>query len=63
MFKSIRHHIRNLEAGAQLVVPAGEVNGSTIRNYAYYAAADFNGRKYKVAFDKEARTYTVTRIA
>ena len=63
MFKSIRHHIRNLEAGAHIVVPAGEVCGSTIRNYASAAAADFIGREYRVAFDKEARTYTITRIA
>ena len=61
MFKSVRYHIRNLEAGAQVVVPAGEVCGRTIRNYASEASADFADRKYRVAFDREARTYTVTR--
>lgn len=63
MYKSIRYHIRNLRPGATLVVEAGEVKGGVLRNYASAASADFIGRKYTVHFDREARTYTVTRLA
>lgn len=63
MYKSIRYHVRNLTPGAELRVPAGAVKGSLLRNYASVASADFPGRKYSVHFDREERTYTVTRIA
>lgn len=63
MYKSIRYHIRNMAPGTQLIVPAGEVTGNTLRNYASSASADFTGRKYSVNFNKVANTYTVTRTA
>ena len=61
MYKSIRYHVRNLHAGASITIPASEVNGGVLRNYASSASADFAGRKYSVHFDRLARTYTVTR--
>ena len=63
MYKSIRYHVRNLTPGAELKIEAGEVKGSLLRNYASVAAADYPGRKYTVHFDREERTYTVTRLA
>lgn len=60
MFKSLRYHIHNLATGAVLQVPADEVCGNTIRNYASSAAAQYD-RKYSVHFDRDARTYTITR--
>ena len=63
MFKSIRNHVRNLRPGATLKVPATGVKGGVLRNYASAAAVDFPGRKYTVHYDREERTYTVTRTA
>lgn len=63
MFKSIRHHVRNLTPGGTVKVSAGDVKGSVLRNYASVAAADFPGRKYSVHYDRTANTYTVTRTA
>lgn len=63
MFKSLRYHVRNLSSGASLTVPAGSVKGGVLRNYASMASADYPDRKYSVHFDREARTYTVTRTA
>ena len=63
MFKSIRHHVRNLRPGATFTVPAAGVKGGVLRNYASAAAVDFPGRKYSVHYDRTANTYTVTRTA
>lgn len=60
MFKSLRYHVNNLPTGGSLTVPAGEVCGNTLRNYASSAAAQYD-RKYSVHFDRDARTYTITR--
>lgn len=63
MFKSIRHHIRNLEPQRTLKVSAENVKGSLIRNYASTASADFPGRKYTVHYDRVAGYYLITRTA
>ncbi|MBR1576862.1 MAG: hypothetical protein IJ654_10520 [Bacteroidales bacterium] len=63
MFKSIRHHVRHLSAGSSLTIPAGEITGNALRNYASAASSDFEGRRYSVHYDRNARTYTVTRHA
>ena len=33
MFKSIRHHVRNLQPGATFTVASAEVRGGVLRNY------------------------------
>lgn len=63
MFKSIRYHVRNLRPGSTFTVPAAVVKGGVLRNYASAASVDFPGRKYKVHYDREEKTYTVTRTA
>ena len=63
MFKSIRHHVRNLQPGATFKVASAEVRGGVLRNYASAAAVDFPGRKYSVHYDRDTQTYTVTRHA
>lgn len=63
MYKSIRYHVRNLSTGSSITIPAGEITGNALRNYASTASADFTGRKYSVHFDRISNTYTVTRTA
>ena len=63
MYKSIRYHVRNLPTGSSITVPAGEITGNTLRNYASSATADFVGRKYSVHYNRTSNTYTITRTA
>lgn len=62
MFKTIRHHVRNLQPGKSFTVSGQEISNNVIRNYASCAASAVGG-KYSVHFDRNANTYTVTRLA
>lgn len=60
--KSFRQHVIDLEIGEKMVVSIDEVSFSTIRNYASDLGFAFN-RTYQTSRDREARTYTITRIS
>lgn len=62
MFKTIRHHVRNLQPGSSFTVSGREISCNVIRNYASCAAAAVGG-KFSVHYDRNANTYTVTRHA
>lgn len=60
--KSLRAQVLDLEVNEELTIPVTLYGYTTIRSYASELGFAAN-RKYKTSRDKEARTYTITRIS
>ena len=59
--KSLRAQVLDLEVNEELTIPVTLYGYTTIRSYASELSFAAN-RKYKTSRNKEARTYTITRI-
>jgi hypothetical protein len=60
--KSLRAQVLDLEVNEELTIPVTLYGYTTIRSYASELGFAAN-RKYKTSRNKEARTYTITRIS
>ena len=60
--KSLRASILDLAVNEELTIPITLYGYTTIRSYASELGFAAN-RKYKTSRNKEARTYTITRIS
>ena len=60
--KSLRAQVLDLEINEELTIPVTLYGYTTIRSYASELGFAAN-RKYKTSRNKEARTYTITRIS
>lgn len=60
--KSLRAQVLDLEVNEELTIPVTLYGYTTIRSYASELSFAAN-RKYKTSRNKEARTYTITRIS
>ena len=60
--KSLRAQVLDLAVNEELTIPVTLYGYTTIRSYASELGFAAN-RKYKTSRDKEARTYTITRIS
>ena len=60
--KSLRAQVLDLEVNEELTIPVTLYGYTTIRSYASELGFVAN-RKYKTSRNKEARTYTITRIS
>lgn len=59
--KSLRAQVLDLAVNEELTIPVTLYGYTTIRSYASELGFAAN-RKYKTSRNKEARTYTITRI-
>ena len=60
--KSLRAQVLDLAVNEELTIPVTLYGYTTIRSYASELGFAAN-RKYKTSRNKEARTYTITRIS
>ena len=60
--KSLSAQVLDLEVNEELTIPVTLYGYTTIRSYASELGFAAN-RKYKTSRNKEARTYTITRIS
>ena len=60
--KSLRAQVLDLAVNEELTIPVTLYGYTTIRSYASELGLAAN-RKYKTSRNKEARTYTITRIS
>ena len=60
--KSLRAQVLDLAVNEELTIPVTLYGYTTIRTYASDLGFAAN-RKYKTSRNKEARTYTITRIS
>ena len=60
--KSLRAQVLDLEVNEELTIPVTLYGYTTIRSYASELGFAAN-RKYKTSRNKEARTFTITRIS
>ena len=60
--KSVRAQVLDLAVNEELTIPVTLYGYTTIRSYASELGFAAN-RKYKTSRNKEARTYTITRIS
>ena len=60
--KSLRAQVLDLAVNEELTIPVTLYGYTTIRSYASELSFAAN-RKYKTSRNKEARTYTITRIS
>ena len=60
--KSLRAQVLDLEINEELTIPVTLYGYTTIRSYASELGFAAN-RKYKTSRNKDARTYTITRIS
>ena len=60
--KSLRAQVLDLAVNEELTIPITLYGYTTIRSYASELGFAAN-RKYKTSRNKEARTYTITRIS
>ena len=60
--KSLRAQVLDLKINEELTIPVTLYGYTTIRSYASELGFAAN-RKYKTSRNKEARTYTITRIS
>lgn len=57
---SLRSRVIAMKLGEKLTIDVGEYGDRTLRGYAYELGFRLQ-RKYKVACNRESRTYTITR--
>lgn len=59
---SLRKKVIEMQVGESIVIPVAEYGFTTIRSYASELGFQLE-RKYTARRDREARVYTITRVA